>query len=287
MWDAIVIGSGIGGLAAACALAKHGRKVLVLEQHSVAGGLTQTFQRQGWNFAPGVHYLGGVGPHEGPDGQFGRLLAWLTDDALRFTPCANPYDIIRLPGFEFGISHPEPVFRKELVARFPQQEAAIAHWFEACEAARRSALTLFASRGMPHWMAWCLSLWRGAEAEHWARRTLADELASISDPKLRAVLGGRWADHGAPPQHAPFAMHALVTGSYNAGAWYPVGGPARFAQTMIPVIEAAGGELRLCCDVKRIAARDGHVDGVEYRHGDSSYRLRAAVRMSGRRGVAC
>ncbi|MBP6817029.1 MAG: FAD-dependent oxidoreductase, partial [Burkholderiaceae bacterium] len=89
MWDAIVIGSGIGGLAAAAALAKRGRRVLVLEQHSVAGGLTQTFQRQDWTFAPGVHYLGGVGPQRGPEGQFGRLLAWLTDGALSFTACAN------------------------------------------------------------------------------------------------------------------------------------------------------------------------------------------------------
>jgi all-trans-retinol 13,14-reductase len=49
--------------------------VLVLEQHSVPGGLTQTFQRQHWTFATGVHYLGGVGPLAGPDGQFGRQLA--------------------------------------------------------------------------------------------------------------------------------------------------------------------------------------------------------------------
>ena len=83
MWDAIVIGSGIGGLAAAAALAKRGRSVLVLEQHSVAGGLTQTFRRQDWDFAPGVHYIGGVGPHPGQEGQFGRLLAWLTDGALQ------------------------------------------------------------------------------------------------------------------------------------------------------------------------------------------------------------
>src|SRR5579862_7094477 len=87
MWDAIVIGSGIGGLAAASALAKRHRKVLVLEQHGVAGGLTQTFRRRDWMFAPGVHYIGGVGPQPGPEGQFGRLLNWLTDDALRFRPC--------------------------------------------------------------------------------------------------------------------------------------------------------------------------------------------------------
>ena len=37
--DAIVIGSGIGGLTTAAILAKAGRKVLVLEQHDQAGGL--------------------------------------------------------------------------------------------------------------------------------------------------------------------------------------------------------------------------------------------------------
>jgi all-trans-retinol 13,14-reductase len=269
MWDAIVVGSGIGGLAAASALAKHRLKVLVLEQHTLAGGLTQTFRRQDWTFAPGVHYIGGVGPQAGPEGQFGRLLAWLTDDALRFTPCANPYDIVHLPGFEFGISYPEQAYREALLARFAQQAGAIAHWFESCEAARGSAFALFASRGMPHWMAWVLSLWRGAEAQHWAHRTLADELAAISDPALRAVLGGRWADYGAPPSQAPFAMHALVTGSYNGGAYYPVGGPARFAETLLPVIEAAGGQLRLGCDVRRITTESGRANGVEYeQHGE-------------------
>jgi NADPH-dependent 2,4-dienoyl-CoA reductase/sulfur reductase-like enzyme len=72
MWDTLVLGSGIGGLTAAAALARRGRSVLVIEQHHTAGGLTQTFTRQGWTFAPGVHYLGNVGPQSGPDGQFGR-----------------------------------------------------------------------------------------------------------------------------------------------------------------------------------------------------------------------
>ena len=66
MLDAIVIGSGISGLTAATALSRRGRRVLVLEQHSVAGRLTQRFMRQEWSFATGVHYVSGVGPHPGP-----------------------------------------------------------------------------------------------------------------------------------------------------------------------------------------------------------------------------
>jgi all-trans-retinol 13,14-reductase len=263
MWDAIVIGSGIGGLAASAALARKGRRVLVLEQHAVAGGLTQTFRRGDWTFAAGVHYIGDVAPQPGPGGQFGRLLAWLTGDALRFSPCANPYDIVRLPGFEFGIPHPEDAYRDALVARFPAERDGIFAWFEACEAARSSAFTLFALHAAPALLGWAVRQWHGSEAERWARRTLAEELALVRDPRLRAVLGSRWADYGAPPAHAPFVEHALVTGSYNAGAWYPVGGPSRFAATLVPIIEAAGGEVRTACEVTQILATGGRVRGVE------------------------
>jgi len=264
MWDVIVIGSGIGGLGAAAALAREGRRVLVLEQHTAAGGLTQTFTRGDWTFATGVHYIGGVGDIAGPGGQFGRLLGWLTDGALQFTSCGNPYDIVRLPGFEFGIVYPQERYRDALLTRFPLQREAIARWFDACEAARHSAFAMFAMRGMPQWLAWGMRLLRGDEVERWAHCTLASALAEVPDARLRAVLGARWGDYGAPPDSAPMLEHALVTGSYNAGAYYPVGGPARFAQTLVPVIEAAGGEVRLGATVEHIIVTGGHVAGVAF-----------------------
>src|SRR5438876_1110729 len=60
--DAIVIGSGAGGMTAAVALANAGQKVLVCEQHYVAGGWCHSFALQGYRFSPGVHYIGGLQP---------------------------------------------------------------------------------------------------------------------------------------------------------------------------------------------------------------------------------
>jgi all-trans-retinol 13,14-reductase len=275
MWNTLVIGSGIGGLSAAAALARRGQRVLVLEQHSLAGGLTQTFTRGDWRFATGVHYIGGVGPQPGPDGQFGRLLHWLSQGALQFAPSGNPYDIVRLPGFEFGVEHPESAYRQRLLRTFPGQGAAIARWFDEMQAARRASMALFALRGLPTPLAWGLKLWRGAEVEHMCRRTLAQALAEVPDPQLRAVLGARWGDYGAPPDQAPLLEHALVTGAYNAGAYFPIGGPARFAQTLLPVVQAAGGAVELEASVERILVEHGRACGVVYRQRGQLHEVRA------------
>lgn len=62
-YDAIVIGSGIGGLGAAALLANQGGwRVLVLERHYTAGGYTHVFRRPGYEWDVGVHYIGDVQP---------------------------------------------------------------------------------------------------------------------------------------------------------------------------------------------------------------------------------
>ena len=53
--DAIVIGSGIGGLSVASILSRIGKKVLVLEQHDQAGGCCHTFIEKGFEFDVGKY----------------------------------------------------------------------------------------------------------------------------------------------------------------------------------------------------------------------------------------
>ena len=60
-YDVIVLGSGIGGLTSAALLSQLGKKVIVLEQHYTAGGFTHAYERNGYEWDVGVHYIGEMG----------------------------------------------------------------------------------------------------------------------------------------------------------------------------------------------------------------------------------
>src|SRR5690554_5576088 len=80
-YDAIIIGSGIGGLTAAACMSKMGKKVLVLEQHYTAGGFTHSYDRNGYEWDVGVHYIGDMGA----DHTLGkRLFDHITDSQLKW-----------------------------------------------------------------------------------------------------------------------------------------------------------------------------------------------------------
>lgn len=55
--DFIVIGSGMGGMSAACMLAKNGRRVTVLEAAHVPGGCSSSYKRKGYVFESGATTL--------------------------------------------------------------------------------------------------------------------------------------------------------------------------------------------------------------------------------------
>ena len=49
-YDAVVIGAGNGGLAAACRMAKGGKKTLLVERHNLPGGCASSFRRGRFEF---------------------------------------------------------------------------------------------------------------------------------------------------------------------------------------------------------------------------------------------
>jgi len=265
-WDAIVIGSGIGGLAAAAALATCSKRVLVLERHWQAGGLTQSFERQGWRFNVGLHYLGGFGPGEVNR----RVLDHLSGGRIDMAPIKGAYDRIRLPGLTLPFAPPRSTLVAVLVDAFPQDAAAIERYFDAVDAAAAAMASVFMARSMPETLSKPYAWFKHGEVDRWVGRSTAEVLAEITpNPRLRAALTAQWLDYGSRPAESSFGIHAVVTRSFLDGAWFPVGGSGVFARELGRTIEAAGGAIRTGCEVVGIDAADHRVTGVRLRDGET------------------
>ncbi|MEN8247557.1 MAG: FAD-dependent oxidoreductase, partial [Bacteroidota bacterium] len=63
-YDVIVIGGGLGGLTAGAKLAREGKQVLLIEQHSKPGGCATTFRRKDFTMEVGLHEMDGLHPRD-------------------------------------------------------------------------------------------------------------------------------------------------------------------------------------------------------------------------------
>lgn len=266
-WDAIVIGSGMGGMSAAAALSRTGHKVLLLEQYQSLGGLTHSFSRNGFSWDAGLHYLSGVAPGE-PERD---LLDWLCETPIELAPMGSIFDILHIGDADpLPLSRPFEAQIMDLKERFPGEADAIDAWFDAVGKAREAAISVLQTRAMPHAIGEMLEWWKRGARRRWCGRTTAEVAAGITDnDDLKAALFAQWGDHGGRPSVASFAVHSLIAHSYlECGAWYPVGGASVIAERMLPVIRTAGGEARAGVRVERLLMEGGRVVGVRTADGE-------------------
>ena len=80
--------------------------------------------------------------------------------------------------------------------------------------------------------------------------------------ELKAVLAGQYGDHGLPPGESSFAIQSVVNKHYWKGGAFPVGGCQRIAETIIPVIEKAGGAVAVRAGVDEVIVENGKAVGV-------------------------
>ncbi len=269
-YDVIVIGSGAGGLTAAVALARAGKKVLVLEQHDRPGGWTYSFTLNGYRFSPGVHYIGDL--QEG--GGLRRIYDGLdVSQDLAFIEL-NPdgYDHIVVGDKQVDFPKGKENLIERLKSHFPHEAQGIDGYFNdltnMIEDLRRIgnlSNPLQAAKG-------------AGNVLKWMRATGADLInAHVSDPVLRGVLAGQSGDHGLPPSQVSVFMHAGITHHYLNGGYYPMGGAFTIPRAFVRALKRSGGQIRLKSRVKRIMLEGRKVIGVELESGEE---IRAGVVIS-------
>lgn len=259
-WDAIVIGSGMGGLTFASLYAQLAKKkVLLLERHYVPGGFTHSFARDGFRWDVGLHYVGAMAPASPSR----RLMDMVTGGKVQWQALPDAFDVYHYPGLRLSAFSAPERYAAAVCEQFPTEAPAIQRYF-ADLAATAKALG-------PQVWSWSLPAWISAPMRFFGRRAAALSTLTVAeymqqhfkDPRLIAALTSHWGDYGLPPHQASFGTHAMITASYFGGAFFPVGGAERIAAAALQVVRQHGGDCLVNQKVDRILVENGAAVGVQ------------------------
>ncbi|HWR16703.1 MAG TPA: NAD(P)/FAD-dependent oxidoreductase [Terriglobales bacterium] len=257
-YDAVIIGSGLGGLSCAAAFARQGFKPLVLEQHDRPGGYATSFQRPGgFEFDVSLHSTT-VGDR---NGVFNLIPGFPEITDVEFVPHPTLFRAI-FPQHDFTVANRNiNSFVDQLTKAFPAEKDSIKTLFDDMAGLANDFGKLFQARGnvdfsrfpidFPHLYKYSGSTWA----------QIVDPI--IKDPKLKGIISAQWGYYGLPPSKLASTYYAGPLYSYlTSGGFYPRGRSQTISNAFVKFIESRGGKVMLNSQVEKILVKDGKAYGV-------------------------
>jgi len=278
MYDVIIIGSGLGGLASAVILAKEGLKVLVLEKNNQLGGNLQTFSRNKTILDTGVHYIGGLAEGQNLYRYFKYLGIY---DGLELSRMdEDGFDVISFDGDPHEYPHAQGYanFMARLLRYFPEEEEALQKYCARLQEVCR-LFPLYNLEAEGNYDTGILSL---------NTRDYLDSLTA--NEKLKAVLAGSSYLYAGIAEKTPFYVHALSVNSYIESAWRVIKGGSQITRQIVRELRKYRVTLLKHREVTEFVFREGEMTGVRTRTGEeftgkqfiSNIDLKATLAMAGR-----
>ncbi|MCW4028589.1 MAG: NAD(P)/FAD-dependent oxidoreductase [Candidatus Bathyarchaeota archaeon] len=267
-YDAIVIGSGLGGLSCAAYMAKNGKKVLVIEKHSVPGGYAQCFRRGDFTFDCGLHMIGGIGKNQ-KNYKFFEFCG--IADCTNFIPlkysmrAVFPEHDLRLPAGNI-----EEVIAV-LQGAFPEEKDGIRALMDEMMRINRDINKLLFS-SQPMWQQLPVFPFRYRALFPMLKKTTGQLLDKhIKNSKLKAILMSNYGYFGLPPDQVNvFPVIANIT-YWADGGFYPQGGNQTIPDALVAVVKKNGGDMVLGTEVSSIITENGKAVGVETAKGQKYF----------------
>ena len=279
--DVIVIGSGIGGLSCAAYLSKMGKKVLVLEQHYIAGGCCHVFDEKGVEHETGIHYVGNIEKRK-------EILDLICETPIEWCKMGGEtggvYDEICIEGETYLFRAGEENFINDLSKRFEGEEEAIRKYINLVKKVSKKNLFFNLKIIKSKWLSllghYYLKYY-DTDYYKYTNMSAYDVIKTFTNNEtLIAVLTGQFGDYGPTPKKANFFIHSSIVNHYLEGGYFPKGGPGSITRNIIPTIEASGGRVLVNAKVDTFLLSDNSdnsdtsdtkVIGVQLVNGDKIY----------------
>src|SRR5437588_6457581 len=122
MYDTIIIGAGMSGLAAGIRAAYYDQRVCILERHSAIGGLNSYYRLGGRNYDVGLHAVTNFSPRGAKKGPLAKLLRQLrlTWDDFSLSPQVG--SSIEFPDASLKFNNDFDLFRSDVHRQFPREQ---------------------------------------------------------------------------------------------------------------------------------------------------------------------
>ena len=269
-FDAVVIGAGNGGLAAACRLAKAGKKTLLVEQHNLPGGVASSFRRGRFEFETALHELCEFGSAENPGGcrqtivdEFGLDINWyMVPDNFRVITTArdgSPIDATLPCGRENFINKME-----EYV---PGCRESVEKFFDLGAETLAAGKYMTASGGHPDSK---LMQEKYPNFLRTAAYPVNRVLKALKMPdKAQDIMNTYWGYLGVDADHLSFMQYANMVCLYvNHGAWIPEKTSNQLTTGLLERFRAMGGTAWFNCRAEEILFdEEEHVNGLRTSSG--------------------
>jgi all-trans-retinol 13,14-reductase len=256
--DAVIIGSGLGGLSCAAAFARQGFKTLVIERHDKPGGYATSFKRPGgFEFDVSLHSTS-VNERNGLHNLIPGFPE-ITD--VEFVPHPALFRAI-FPQHDISAPNRDlPAFIAILTKNFPAEKDTIKILFDDMAGLAQDFGKLYAARGKVDYSQFPIDfphLYRYSGST-WAQ--IIDPV--IKDSKLKGIISSQWGYYGLPPSKLASTYYAGPLYSYlTTGGFYPKGRSQTISNALVKFIETHGGRVLLQTKVEKILTKDGNAYGV-------------------------
>ncbi len=257
-YDAIIIGSGLGGLSCAAAFARQGFKTLVIEQHHKVGGYATTFERPGgFEFDASLHSTT-VGER---DGIHNLIPGFPEIKDVEFEPHPNLYRII-FPDYDIRVPQKNIIaYINHLIELFPEEKVGIEGIFEDMQGITKDIGKFSIAGGKIDMNTFPTEFPYLAKSFNRSWGDLVD--ARLKNLKLKAIVSSLWVYYGLPPSKLSPYYYAMPTLGYlQSGGFYPRGKSQKISNAFGKYIRDHGGEIITDSRVNKILTKNGSAFGV-------------------------